>query len=184
MKPSLLMYKRFLTMQMRRKLNVFAILTFVGVVLVTVSFVSPGWIVFKAETHYFDFSRDPDLHSEEVNLSAGLWYFSLCYHGSGSRGTYKDDRKVYIEPARRSECQMDTYKSNPKPYVAKTFLSRWHYFCLQVNCMIIIYLSLVHNPNKYLSNTIINEIYQSSIVIHKVLQFFRKCIRTFGPKGP
>ena len=58
------------TMLLSRKLKIFGLLTFVGVVLMTVSFVSPGWINVKMKESSFDYVQNTE---ESIYLSSGLW---------------------------------------------------------------------------------------------------------------
>ena len=95
-------------MLLSRKLKIFGILTFVGVVLVTVSFVSPGWINVKES---FDYVQNTE---ESIHLSAGLWYFSLCYQNSlpswMTPGLFYDDG-IMMDPPRKDRCEVHSYEN-------------------------------------------------------------------------
>lgn len=91
-------FARPLTMLLNRKLKIFLILTFVGVVLMTVSFVSPGWVnckfnfIFIEPYVQLDSSVYLDGFPTEAHLSAGLWYFRLCIQISSFSGSMKEER--------------------------------------------------------------------------------------------
>lgn len=71
-------------MNLGRKLKIFAVITFIGVMLMTVSFVSPGWANVSVTEKPQDFSPfshwSPENGQEHVHLSVGLWYFTICFH--------------------------------------------------------------------------------------------------------
>ena len=93
-------------MLLSRKLKIFGILTFVGVVLVTVSFVSPGWINFKNE--YFQNTK------KSYHFSGGPWYFSLCYQnplpGEMTPRPYYDDG-IMMDLQRKDGCEVYSYEN-------------------------------------------------------------------------
>nr|XP_022319874.1 uncharacterized protein LOC111122393 isoform X3 [Crassostrea virginica] len=93
-------------MLLSRKLKIFGILTFVGVVLVTVSFVSPGWINFKTE--YFQ-------NTKISHFSAGPWYFFLCYQnplpGEMTPRPYYDDG-IMMDLQRKDGCEVHSYEND------------------------------------------------------------------------
>lgn len=91
-----------MTMLLSRKLNIFSILTCVGVVFVTISFVSPGLVNCKLSSIrslmvYSDQPGDP----KEAHLSAGLWYFTLCIQ-----------RLSWAGSVREEHCHLGTYPFN------------------------------------------------------------------------
>lgn len=73
-----------------RKLRIFSLLTFVGVVLMTVSFVSPGWVNCKVDIILAFipvdklFDLDNNGYPTRGHMSAGLRYFIRCIPRSGS----------------------------------------------------------------------------------------------------
>lgn len=114
-------------MKLGRKLKIFAVITFIGVVLMTVSFVSPGWTSVSiqdkpSEMSPFFFHTPPD-DREEVHLSAGLWYFTVCFHDSKNRymtplpfemteeREFQDDSWMIDrrEKSKRKKCHVTTY---------------------------------------------------------------------------
>ena len=98
-------------MLLSRKLKIFGILTFVGVVLVTVSFVSPGWNNVKTKESSFDYFQNTE---ESIHLSAGLWYFYLCHQNSlpgwMTPSPYYDDG-IMMGPPRKDRCEVHSYKN-------------------------------------------------------------------------
>lgn len=73
------------------KLKIFSAVAFVGVVLVVVSYISPGWVILSYQNTQEYFSWRHNLHSvdreitklsngytKSGHLSIGVWYFSLC----------------------------------------------------------------------------------------------------------
>ncbi|XP_022319810.1 uncharacterized protein LOC111122357 [Crassostrea virginica] len=85
---------------------------FVGVVLMIISFASPGWVIIKADGNSYDyFVRE---HKVKVYLSAGLWYFSLCFNSTNLR--------PYIGPVESNGCYVGNYIQSPNRVVEETFL--------------------------------------------------------------
>jgi hypothetical protein len=125
-------------MKLGRKLKIFAVVTFIGVVLMTVSFVSPGWVnltVQEKQTDVIEFFQSPSEHKEEVHMSAGLWYFIVCFYNCKIRymshaspfempedGSIEpDDRRIVDdswmitderEKSKRKKCHVTTYFCN------------------------------------------------------------------------
>nr|XP_022318293.1 uncharacterized protein LOC111121350 [Crassostrea virginica] len=112
-------------MLLSRKLKIFGILTFVGVVLVTVSFVSPGWNNVKMKKSSFDYVQNTE---ESIHLSAGLWYFSLCYQNSlpgwMTPRPYYDDG-IMMDPPRKDRCEVHSYENYLDTNIYKRFNGGW-----------------------------------------------------------
>jgi hypothetical protein len=74
-------YQPFPAMTLDRKLKIFVVVTFIGVVLMTASFVSPWWVILSAHRSIF---RDTTFteYLRGVHFSSGLWYFTVCFHYS------------------------------------------------------------------------------------------------------
>lgn len=83
----------------------FAILAFVGVVLMTASFVSPGWDNFNVNGIEHRFLPIPsyggDMTANSAHLTAGVWYYKICVTAfiSNSDGYYA------IFPKTGTRCQ-------------------------------------------------------------------------------
>lgn len=75
-----------------RKLKTFYILTFTGMVLMTVSFVSPGWMNCKLSNIKSLMVYSEQLgYPKEAHLSAGLWYFTICIQRLNWTGSLKKE---------------------------------------------------------------------------------------------
>lgn len=89
-------FARPLTMLLSRKLKIFSILTFAGVVFMTISFVSPGWLNCKVSFIepfiQLDSSVYFDGYPTGAHLSAGLWYFSLCIDKISPPGSMEEEK--------------------------------------------------------------------------------------------
>ncbi|XP_061196336.1 uncharacterized protein LOC133204596 [Saccostrea echinata] len=112
-------------MKLGRKLKIFAVITFIGVVLMTVSFVSPGWAnVSVRETQqdyspFFDWNPE---NGEKVHLSVGLWYFTICFHRSKNvyphympDASFEDDSWMMQrreDSGKEKRCHVSTYHSH------------------------------------------------------------------------
>lgn len=104
------------TMPENGKMKILA--AFVGVVLMIISFASPGWVIIKADGNSYDyFVRE---HKVKVYLSAGLWYFSLCFNSTNLR--------PYIGPVESNGCYVGNYIQSPNRVVEETFLSKLAFF--------------------------------------------------------
>lgn len=102
------------------------LLTFVGVVLMIISFASPGWVIIKADGNSYDyFVRE---HKVKVYLSAGLWYFSLCFNSTNLLGVLMEDLRPYIGPVESNGCYIGNYIQSPNRVVEETFLSKFAFF--------------------------------------------------------
>lgn len=74
------------TMTLKGKLRIFAILPFAGVVLMTASFVSPGWVNFNVNFIEYRFLPIPPYEgpyegygsANSAHLTGGLWYYTVC----------------------------------------------------------------------------------------------------------
>lgn len=99
------------------------LLTFVGVVLMNISFASPGWVIIKADGNSYDyFVRE---HKVKVYFSAGLWYFSLCFNSTNLQGVLMEDLRPYIGPVESNGCYIGNYIQSPNRVVEETFLSKF-----------------------------------------------------------
>lgn len=73
-------------MTLKGKLRIFAILPFAGVVLMTASFVSPGWVNFNVNFIEYRFLPIPPYEgpyegygsANSAHLTGGLWYYTVC----------------------------------------------------------------------------------------------------------
>ena len=117
-------------MLLSRKLKIYGILTLVGVVLMTVSFVSPGWINVKKTKSSFAYFQTTE---ELWHLSAGVWYFSLCYQYSLSGGMTPRPYYYYEEmmgPPKKDRCEVHSYKKYLETNIefrADTFKRKFRY---------------------------------------------------------
>lgn len=81
-----LQYTMLQTMTLKGKLRIFAILPFAGVVLMTASFVSPGWVNFNVNFIEYRFLPIPPYEgpyegyrsANSAHLTGGLWYYTVC----------------------------------------------------------------------------------------------------------
>ena len=124
--PSRLSSKLRVTMALGRKMKIFGgILTFVGLILVTVSFVSPGWINVTIKESSYDVQSIKRI--VETYFSAGLWYFSICKHYS--LPSYVVDlntgqfRSLFSSP--QDACEVDTYTNSQVTPITEIFLSKF-----------------------------------------------------------
>eukprot|EP00105_Crassostrea_gigas_P001514 XP_011413734.1 PREDICTED: uncharacterized protein LOC105318368 [Crassostrea gigas] len=87
-------------MLLSRKLKIFSILAIVGVVFVTASFVSPGWVICKISNmkSLMGISGIQGL-PQKAHLSAGLWYYTLCI-------------QRFIGNNEEEDCHLATYPFN------------------------------------------------------------------------
>nr|XP_022313889.1 uncharacterized protein LOC111118624 [Crassostrea virginica]XP_022313904.1 uncharacterized protein LOC111118637 [Crassostrea virginica] len=111
-------------MALGRKMKIFGgILTFVGLILVTVSFVSPGWINVTIKESSYDVQSIKRI--VETYFSAGLWYFSICKHYS--LPSYVVDlntgqfRSLFSSP--QDACEVDTYTNSLVTPITEIFLT-------------------------------------------------------------
>uniref|UniRef100_A0A8W8KJG2 Uncharacterized protein n=1 Tax=Magallana gigas TaxID=29159 RepID=A0A8W8KJG2_MAGGI len=92
-------------MLLSRKLKIFSILTFAGVVFMTISFVSPGWVNCKVSFIEPFIQLDSSVYfygyPTGAHLSAGLWYFSLCI-----------DKISLPESMEEEKCHLSAYPFN------------------------------------------------------------------------
>lgn len=87
-------------MLLSRKLKIFSILAIFGVVFVTASFVSPGWVNCKlSNIKSFMVISGHQGYPKKAHLSAGLWYYTLCIQ----RFSWND------ESLKEEDCHLATY---------------------------------------------------------------------------
>lgn len=77
-------------MLLSQKLKVLPILTYVGVGLMTASFVSPGWVSFKVNVlKYRSFTAplsNENTFAISLHMTAGVWFYTICVY-KFKRGT-------------------------------------------------------------------------------------------------
>lgn len=97
-------------MLLSRKLKIFSILAIVGVVFVTASFVSPGWVICKISNmkSLMGISGIQGL-PQKAHLSAGLWYYTLCI-------------QRFIGNNEEEDCHLSTYPFNiESPFYIRSY---------------------------------------------------------------
>jgi hypothetical protein len=107
-------------MTLDRKLRIFAVVTFTGVVLMAISFVSPWWVILSFQRPIFHDNTFTE-YRREVCLSSGLWFFNVCFHYSEIHDTKallfdKEDEWRHLgvgdsemEEFEKEECHLVSY---------------------------------------------------------------------------
>lgn len=93
-------------MLLSQKLKIFATVAFAGLVLMTASFVSPGWVNFNVNFPRPQFLSAFQYHTDgfvtSVHMTAGVWFYTICISEMNYR--IRSDGFFHEKPIHDKKC--------------------------------------------------------------------------------